>query len=170
VLFAVLATRAPAFAQDAERDATRAKLDTLLLVAGLRNDVNTTFRQSPKNPYDFVGSMTWRLANAESLEIVISVTRQKTIAFRVYPHYRGDYMNVGRALDANGFMRRLLNYTDENFLYWGADDAGNVFCGYTFTLESGFPEEAITVVLRSIHNEDQIVGELRPLYDGSAAA
>ena len=37
------------------------------------------------------------------------------------------------------------------FLYWGADDTRDVFAGYTFTLESGFPSEAIIVVLRSLH-------------------
>lgn len=156
-------------AQDADRDAVRSKLDTFLTVAGLRNDINTTFRQSTKNPYDFVGSMERGLANADALEIIISLTRSKTIGFRVYPHYHGAHLNVGRARDVDGFMRQLLSYNDHNFLYWGADDAGDVFCGFTFTLESGFPEEAMIVVLRSIHNEDEFVGELLPLYDGSAA-
>jgi hypothetical protein len=167
--FALLASGSPALAQGADRDAVRSKLDVLLTVAGLRNDVNLTFRQSTKNPYNFVASMVRGLANAESLEIIISVTQSKTLGFRVYPHYRGGYLNVGRARDATGFMRRLLSYSDQNFLYWGADEAGDVFSGFTFTLESGFPEEAIIVVLRSIHNEDQFVGELLPLYDGSAA-
>jgi hypothetical protein len=44
-----------------------------------------------------------------------------------------------------------------------------VFNGYTFTLESGFPEDAIRVVLRSIVNSDKFIGELRPFIDGSSA-
>ena len=47
-------------------------------------------------------------------------------------------------------MRRLLYYSDQNFLFWGADDTADVFCGYTVTLESGFPSDAIVVILRSI--------------------
>ena|SRR5690349_3043782 len=34
---------------------------------------------------------------------------------------------------------------------------------YTFTLESGFPDEAIKIVLESIRNSDKYVGEMRPI-------
>jgi len=40
------------------------------------------------------------------------------------------------------------------------DDASDVFAAYSFTLESGFPEEAIKEVLRSIPLVDQSVGEM----------
>jgi hypothetical protein len=64
-------------------------------------------------------------------------------------------------------MTKLLVYNSENFLYWGADDAGDVFAAYTFTLESGFPSEGIVVVLRSLRIQDKFVGELRPLIEGT---
>ncbi len=67
-------------------------------------------------------------------------------------------------------MHKLLAYNDKNFLFWGSDDTNDVFAGYTITLESGYPEEAVRIVLRSIHNTDQFVGEMRPFIDGSAAA
>jgi hypothetical protein len=67
----------------------------------------------------------------------------------------------------NGLMRKLLWYSDQNFLFWGADDTGDVFSGYTVTLESGFPQDAIVTVLRSIRNTDKYVGEMRPFIDGS---
>ena len=166
-LLLVLATAFPAVAQDAERDATRAKLGPLLTRVGARSDVNTTFTQSTKNPYNFIGSMTSPLVNAQSLEIVISVTKSNTIGFRIYPHYKGQYINLGRAKDPAGFMRALLRLSDDNFLFWGADDSADVFTGFTITLESGFPEDAITIVLRSIKNTDKFVGQLRPFYDGT---
>jgi hypothetical protein len=166
-LLLVLATAFPAVAQDAERDATRAKLATLLTRVGARSDVNTTFSQSTKNPYNFIGSMTSSLVNSQSLEIVISVTKSQTIGFRVYPHYKGQYINLGRAKDPSGLMRSLLRLSDDNFLFWGADDTADVFSGYTITLESGFPEDAITIVMRSIRNTDKFVGQLRPFYDGT---
>jgi hypothetical protein len=169
---AVAAVPAPTATQDvssASRDATREKLRGVLVTAGARKDVNVTFHQSTKNPYNFVGSMETGLANCDSLEIVISVTKSDTIGFRVYPHYKGGYINLGKAKDMSGLMRRLLYLTDQNFLFWGADDTADVFSGYTFTLESGFPEDAIVIVLRSIHNTDQFVGQLRPFIDGSAA-
>jgi hypothetical protein len=156
-------------AQQASRDATREKLRTLLNIAGARKDVNVAFRQSEKQPYNFVGIMREGLANADSLEIVISVTTNETIGFRVYPHYNGAYINVDKAKNGAGMMRKLLSMSDHNFLYWGADETGDVFSGYTFTLESGFPEEAIVIVLRSIRNTDGFVGELRPTYDGTFA-
>ena len=156
----------PASAQTLTRDETRAKMDAVLTRAGARADVDVSFRQSTKNPYNFVGTMTTGIVNADNLEIVVSVTKSDTIGFRVYPHYHGGYINLGKAKDAPGLMRRLLYLSDQNFLFWGADDTADVFCGYTVTLESGFPDEAIVVVLRSIRNTDKFVGELRPFIDG----
>ena len=166
-LLLVLATAFPAVAQDAERDATREKLGPLLTRVGQRSDVNTTFTQSAKNPYNFIGSMTSSMVNAQSLEIVVSVTKSNTIGFRIYPHYKNEYLNLGRAKDPNGLMRSLLRLSDDDFLFWGADDSADIFCGFTVTLESGFPEDVLTIVLRSIKNTDKFVGQLRPFYDGT---
>jgi hypothetical protein len=159
----------PASAQSTDRDATRERLRATLASAGARTDVNVAFRQSTKNPYNFVGSMTTGLTNSDSLEIVISVTKADTIGFRVYPHYKGGYINLNRATDPNALMRKLLYFSDQNFLFWGADDTYDVFSGYTVTLESGYPPDAIVVVLRSIRNTDKFVGQMRPFIDGSAA-
>lgn len=149
----------------AERDATREELRAILASAGPRDDVGIAFRQSTKNPYNFVGSATG-LTNSDSLEVVVSVTEYKTVSFRVYPHYHGGYINLGRAKDRAGLMHKLLQYNDANFLFFGADDTDDVFAGYTFKLESGFPNEAVLIVLRSLRNQDKFVGETRPLVDG----
>ncbi len=168
VLFAALfLAGAPASAQS-DRDSTREKVRQVLTTAGQRSDVNVTFRQSTKNPYNFVGTMTG-LTNSDNLEIVVSVTKSDTIGFRIYPHYKNGYINLGKARDVDGLMRKLLYYSDQNFLFWGADDTADVFCGYTVTLESGFPQDAIVVILRSIKNTDKFVGEMRPLIDGTVA-
>jgi len=171
VMLVLLGVPSVAVAQtDAARDATRESLRQVLTTAGARSDVNVAFRQSTKQPYNFVGSMTTGLRNTDSLEVVISVTTKQTIGFRIWPHYKGDYINLGKARDSSGLMKQLLNFSDQNFLFWGADDGGDVFSGYTFTLESGFPADAIVEVLRSIHNTDTFVGTLRPFIDGSAAS
>ena len=149
----------------AERDATREELRAILASVGSRDDVAIAFRQSTQNAYNFVGSATG-LTNSDSLEVVISVTEYKTVSFRVYPHYHGGYINLNRAKDRAGLMHKLLEYNDTNFLFFGADDTNDVFAGYTFTLESGFPNEAVTIVLRSLRNQDKYVGEMRPLIDG----
>jgi len=149
-------------AQDTARDDTRTQLAQELQAAGARDDVNVAFHQSTKNPYNFVGLMTTGLTYSDSLEIVISVTKSATIGFRVYPHYKGKYINIGRAKNSTALMRKLLYLTDQNFLFWGADDTLDVFSGYTITLESGFPTDAITIVLRSIRNTDKFVGQLVP--------
>jgi hypothetical protein len=157
-----LMTPLTAGAQDSTRDDTRTQLGNLLQTAGARDDVNVSFRQSTKNPYNFIGLMTTGLTNSDSLEIVISVSQSNTIGFRIYPHYKGRYINVGRAKNPIALMRKLLYFSDQNFLFWGADDTADVFSGYTFTLESGFPADSITIVLRSIRNTDKFVGELKP--------
>jgi hypothetical protein len=152
---------------EAVRVRTRERLAALLDKVG--PDLKVTFSQSSKQPFNYVGSLRTGLVNTESFEIVVSVTPKETIGFRIYPHYNKGYINVDRVKDSAGLMRLLLRLSDRAFLYWGADDAGDVFTGYTFTLESGFPEEAIRIVLRSIVNSDKFIGELRPFIDGSSA-
>jgi|SRR5882672_2818828 len=152
---------------EAVRNRTRERLAQLLEKAG--PDIKVDFRQSQKQPFNYVGLLQTGLVNADSFEIVISVTAKETLGFRIYPHYNKGYINVDRVKDRVGFMRLLLRLSDRAFLYWGADESGDVFTGYTFTLESGFPEEAIRIVLRSIVNSDKFIGELRPFIDGSSA-
>src|ERR1700687_5562306 len=160
-LFILMMTCVPAvYAQDNEaaRNRTRESLAALLQRAGSR--INVVFRQSTKNPYNYVGELKQGLVNADSLEIVISVTKSDTIGFRVYPHYKNAYINVNKVKNSDGVMRKLLWFNDQNFLFWGADDDGDIFSGYTVTLESGFPDEAIVIVLRSIPNTDKFVGQM----------
>jgi hypothetical protein len=155
--------------KEAARIATREKLRKLLEVAGQARDINIPFRLSEKAPFTFIGVKRDGLNNADFLEIVIFVTKDETINFEVYPHYKDGYINVDKAKNGLGLMRQLLNFNNHNFLYWGADDSGDIFAGYIFTLESGFPSEAITVVLRSIKPLDQFVGQMRPSVDGTSA-
>src|SRR4030095_1374338 len=152
-----------AYGQDSQalRNRTREQMRALLDKVGSRPDVNVAFRQSDKQPYNFVGVMREGLTNCESLEIVISVTDKETLGFRVYPHYKGGYVNIDKARNSVGLMRKLLQFSSEAFLFWGMDSSSDVFAGYTFTLESGFPEEAVTIVLRSIKNTDKFIGDLR---------
>jgi hypothetical protein len=152
---------------EAVRLRTREKLAQLLEKSG--PTINVSFSQSQKQPFNYVGMLKTGLVNAESFEIVISVTPSDTIGFRIYPHYNKGYINVDNVRDRAALMRLLLRLSDRAFLYWGADESGDVFTGYTFTLESGFPEEAIKIVLRSIVNSDKFVGEMRPFIDGTSA-
>lgn len=158
---------APVYAQEedeaAEREVTRKRLGELLAKEG--PEVKVNFAQSQKQPFNYVGTLRTGLVNAESFEIVISVTPKDTIGFRIYPHYKAGYINVDKVNDRAALMRLLLRLSDRAFLFWGADETGDVFTGYTFTLESGFPEEAITIVLKSIVNSDKFVGEMRPILD-----
>ena len=147
----------------AARIKTRERVAQLLEKYGVT--INVAFRQSEKQPFNYVGSLKTGLSNTESLEIVISVTAKDTIGFRVYPHYKEGYINVDKVNDRAALMRLLLRLSDRAFLFWGADENGDVFTGYTFTLESGFPEEAFKIVLRSIVNSDKFVGEMRPILD-----
>lgn len=164
----VLMCCVPAYGQEANeatRVRTRELLSQLLTKAG--PSVGVEFSQSQKQPFNFVGSLSKGLTNADSLEIVISVTSSDTIGFRIYPHYKNNYINIDKVRNTPSLMRQLLRLSDRAFLFWGADETGDVFTGYTFTLESGFPEEAIRIVLRSIVNTDKFVGELKPAIDGS---
>lgn len=172
MLFAIVAASQTVFAQESTeaneaREKTRTRLSTLLQRVGPEIKVN--FQPSTKSQYVFTGMMKDGLTNADSMEIVISVTSKDTIGFRVFPHYKGAYINIDKARNSTQLLRKLVQLNESTFLFWGADDTGDVFTGYTFTLESGFPDEAIKIVLSSIRNSDQFVGEMRPSIDGSNA-
>jgi len=152
---------------DAAREKTRERLGALLQREGPA--MNVTFRQSDKNPFNYVGMLKDGLKNSESMEIVIMVSKRDTIGIRVYPHYKGGYINIDKVRNSTQLLRQLVQFNERTFLFWGADDTGDVFTGYTFTLESGFPDDAIKIVLASIRNSDQFVGEIRPSVDGSSA-
>ncbi len=169
-LFILIMISVPAvYAQnnDASRNRTRESIAALLDKAG--PGINVAFRQSTKQPFNYVGVLKQGLVNADSFEIVISVTANETIGFRIYPHYKNGYINIDSVRNGAGLMRLLLRLSDRAFLFWGADESGDIFTGYTFTLESGFPDEAIRIVLRSIVNSDKFVGEMRPSIDGTTA-
>lgn len=167
IFLAILAAAPAAFSQetDTAREKTRERLNALLQRVG--PDMNVSFKPSSKSPYVFSAVMRDGLKNAEQMEIVISVTTKDTIGFRIFPQYKGAYINIDKARNTVQLLRKLLQLNDSTFLFWGADDTGDVFAGYTFTLESGFPDKAIEIVLSSIRNSDQFVGELRPSIDGT---
>jgi hypothetical protein len=156
-------TTAPTPQETASRDATREKLRTLLNSEGPK--INVAFRQSDKQPYNFVGIMSTGLTNADSFEVVVSVSDQDTIHFRIYPHYKGAYLNLDKVANSTALMRQMLRYGDKNFLFWGADDTFDIFAGYNFTLESGFPDASIRIVLSSVKNLDKYVGEMKSSID-----
>ncbi len=176
IFFILTITAAPAVygqqteqqAKEAARLRTRDLLSKLLTKVG--PEVNITFVPSQKQPFNYIGNLKQGLAHAESLEVVVSVTANDTIGFRIYPHYKSSYINVDKVSNPAALMKQLLRLSDRAFLFWGVDETGDVFTGYTFTLESGFPEEAINIVLRSIVNSDKFIGELRPTLDGPVKA
>jgi hypothetical protein len=159
----------PVYGQDKEASRLRIRDQLAQLLNRAGPEIKVSFSQSQKQPFNYVGSLKTGLVNADSFEIVISVTPNDTIGFRIYPHYKSDYINVDKVKNSAGLMRLLLRLSDRAFLFWGADSSGDIFTGYTFTLESGFPEEAIKIVLRSIVNSDKFIGEMRPFIDDTRA-
>lgn len=99
---------------------------------------------------------------AQRFEISITVTHQSTIWIRVYPQYYGHHINLDHVHDPNGCMRQMLRMSYHNFFFWGLDDNRDAFAGYQFTLESGFPEQAVKEVIKSIPLIDESVGDLTP--------
>lgn len=171
ILFILTTLSGPAVYSQQDKEANRVRTREMLvqLLEKAGSDLKMSFSQSEKQPFNYVGSLKTGLVNADSFEIVISVTANQTVGFRIYPHYKNGYINVDKARNSAALMKRLLRLSDRAFLFWGADEAGDIFTGYTFTLESGFPEEAIGIVLRSIVNSDKFIGEMRPFIDGTGA-
>ena len=113
-------------------------------------------------PFDLEGFYDNGLRWSSRLEIYITVTHQATIWLRVYPQYYGHHINVNRVHDPSGLMQQMLRFSYHNFFFWGLDDNLDAFAGYQFTLESGFPEESVKEVIKSIPLIDGSVGDLTP--------
>jgi hypothetical protein len=147
---------------EAHRVANREKMRTVLNTVGVK--LGVSFRQSERQPFNFIGSLQSGLQNAESMEILVMIGSRDVITVQAYPHLRGGaYINVGKADNPTGLMHKLLSFNDGGFFYWGSDDVDDVFAAFTFTLESGFPTESVDIVLRSIPLLDAKVGELSPM-------
>ena len=114
------------------------------------------------NQFDLDGFYDKGLHWAQRFEIYITVTHQGTIWLRVYPQYYGHHINLDHVHDPNGLMQQMLRFSYHNFFFWGLDDGRDAFAGYQFTLESGFPEEAVKEVIKSIPLIDGSVGDLTP--------
>jgi hypothetical protein len=119
----------------------------------------------PDWPYDVDGYLDKGLTYASRFEIYMTVTPRQTIWVRVYPQVGNEHVNLDRVRDPNGLMQQLLRFSYHNFFFWGADDASDVFAGFQFTLESGFPEDAIKVVIRSIPLIDESVGQMESFIE-----
>ena len=169
LLFVAILTVAPVVYGQSEptREKTRERLGALLARVG--PDVKIEFQQSTKNPFNFVGVLKEGLTNSDTLEVLVMISAKQTISIQAYPHYKGSYINIDKARNSQQLLRKLVQLNDSSFLFWGADDTGDVFTGYTITLESGFPDEAIRIVLASVRNSDKYVGEMRPSIDGTTA-
>lgn len=149
-------------AQDGDRDATRDRTRSALRQIGPK--LGVSFQQSQANPYNFSASMTDGISEAQSMEIIVMVGKNDILTVRVFPHVSGNkYINIDRATNSTGLMRKLLANNAGDFFHWGMDDVYDVFAEFTFTLESGFPEESLDVVLRSVELLDKKVGEMELL-------
>ena len=148
---------------DSVQQATRTKLEALLATYGPAQDAR--WHRSQNNPFAEVGYFDKDLTYASRFEIIITITDKATIWFRVYPLLGGDYINLDKVRDPNGLMQQLLRFSYHNFFFWGADDERDVFAGFQFTLESGFPDDAVKVVIRSAPLIDGSVGELESFIE-----
>lgn len=140
----------------------RNRLDSLLHAYG--PTLQMRFYRNSDDPFQFGGVLDKNLRYAWRFELQINVTPQNTIGIRVYPEFN-HRINIEQVRDPNGLALRLLRFSAHDFLHWGVDDASDVFAAYQFTLESGFPQEAIKEVLRSIPLVDESVGEIVQFID-----
>ena len=152
-----IGARAQSLPSDVRVDA-RNRVDSLLHAYG--KTLGMRFFRNRDDPFEIDGFYDKDLRYSSRFELEVNVTPQNTIGIRVYPQFYGHRINMDRVRDPNRLALELLHFTAHNFLHWGVDDVSHVFAAYAFTLESGFPEEAIKEVLRSIPLVDESVGEM----------
>jgi hypothetical protein len=162
-LSTVLTVSGPASAA-AQNDVTAVRARTFdqlwAVVKPYGSSLHYRVYRMPKDPFTIQAFYERDLHYTPRFEIYISVTRQQTIQFRIYPQLLGGYLNLDSLSNEDSLMERVLRFSDKGFFFWAANENRDVFAGYTFTLESGFPEEAIKEVLRSIPLLDSSVGQL----------
>jgi hypothetical protein len=157
--------------------AVAAQIDTVALQTTARDQLEALlytyppartmhFHRKPGDRFAIEGYFRTDLTYAADFKIFVVVTPKRTITFRVFPAYRQySYLNLAHVRDPDGVMQKLLQFCSHSFFFWGVNGPLDVFAGYTFTLESGFPEEAIKVVIRSIPLIDARIGELADYID-----
>jgi len=160
----VAAARVPAdTVPTATRLETRGKLEALLTTYAKAIGFHRWYR-SADDPFEILAFYDHDLRYASRLEIVIHITPQNTIGFRVFPHWNGtdgdDYIDLDDVRDPQGVMREALRLSSQNFMFWGMDGSHDLFAGFTITLESGFPDAAVRIVLESVPLVDDSVGDL----------
>ena len=148
---------------DATRERNRSRLEDLL--ENIEDETKMRFERNGENKFNYSAILTGGLKTAESFEVVIGATDSDTIFMNAFPKYKGGYINVDKVKNREGLTRQLLRLTSRTFLHWGVDSSGDVYCGFTFTLESGFPDEAISIVLQSVVNHDQYLTEIKALLE-----
>ena len=67
----------------------------------------------------FTGVLREGLKNVDQFEIVITVTSKDTIGFRVFPHYKGAYINIDKARNTTQLLRKLVQLNESTFLFLG---------------------------------------------------
>jgi hypothetical protein len=166
-LWALLTVSGVGAAAQTDADAVRAMTRTRNQLDSLLNAYGSTlkmrfYRSSDNDPFQIEGIFDQNLRYSSQFELQFNVTPQNTIGVRVYPNWYDEHerINIDRVFDGNSLARQLLHFSASSFFAWGVDDASDVFARFTFTLESGFPDEAIKVVLRSIPLLDESVGEM----------
>lgn len=127
--------------------------------------VNVHFQQDGANPGAFVGVLSQGLFQTDAFVISVKIDKTNTLLVRSYPQIGGHYLNIESASDKSGLMRSLLRQTDSNFLFTIVDRSGNIGYGYNISLESGYPDKVVDVVLRSIGNSDAFVGKIKPYFN-----
>lgn len=152
----------PLAAQSAADSSQAATLEKMKAVIATYEPAREIRWYRASDQFDLDGFYDKGLRWSSRLEIYITVTRQATIWVRVYPQYYGRHINLQRVHDPNGLMQQMLRSSYHNFYFWGLDDNLDAFAGYQFTLESGFPEESVKEVIKSIPLIDGSVGDLTP--------
>src|SRR5687767_8487254 len=114
VMFLLLLVVVPSIQGQQDNEAARKRTRELLvqLLNKIGPEINVTFIQSKNQPFNYLGMFKEGLSNADGFEIVASVTITNTIGFRIYPHYKGGYINIDKVRNPSSLMRQLLRLSD----------------------------------------------------------
>ena len=138
---------------EAKRIRNREQLLTVLRAAA--DATHMTFERSKVNQFNYSAYLTVGLKYAESVEVVIGATDVDTIFMRAFPKVQGRLHERREGQGPDRLDAPATKAGGADVLLLGDDAQGDLFWGYTFTLEYGFPVDSIRIVLRSVQTHDR---------------
>jgi hypothetical protein len=115
----------------------------------------------PKNPNTLVVPRSQN-QHAERLDLYVEIRPDHSLVLTAYPKLRGRYFNLGRSVDREKLLQRLLETNHRAFATFFVDGQGDIGARFTFTTENGVGYDSFRVAATELM---RIADEYTPMLE-----